>query len=343
MSCLTCICVLRERGHFCCVRKLGVDTVDLVGWGEGENIEEGKSVLFCSLSHTKLPMLSEFVMWGSPLTDADITRFAQAVRVGNISGLRVLELVGEPESIDEWFGSEGMEALMGSIVESAEWLPFLEKLRLSHTRAGEGGVSLGGALVSGKLPKLSDIDLSNSRLTDESLGGLGHAVREGGLVGVASLNLSRNKGIEKQSWEGFMRQIVQSERGMPKLKFLDLSQTRAYRVGGALSVALTSGKLPSLETFGIHSFRFDEKGVGDLGEAVRAGGWSPGFAKHSISFTLDQTDVNLDELIRAIGESEIGLALFVHRLNLPGGRLSEEALASLAANGGGRRGASSRN
>jgi len=138
-----------------------------------------------------------------------------------------------------------------------------------------------------------------------------------------------------------MREIVQSERGMPKLKFLDLSQTRAYRVGGALSVALASGKLPSLKTLGFHSFRFDETGVGDLGEAVRAWRWPPGFTK--IDFTLEQTDVNLDELIRAIGESEIGLALFVHRLNLPGGRLSEEALASLAANGGGRRGASSRN
>uniref|UniRef100_A0A0G4I0W2 Uncharacterized protein n=1 Tax=Chromera velia CCMP2878 TaxID=1169474 RepID=A0A0G4I0W2_9ALVE len=280
-------------------------------------------------------MLSEFVKLGSPLTVADITRFAEAVRVGSLSGLRVLELVGVSESDDEWFGSEGMEALMGSVVESEEGLPFLEKLRLPHTRAGEGGVSLGGALMSGKLPKLSDIDLSNSRLTDEGLRGLRHAVREGGLVGVASLNLSGNEGIEKESWEGFMREIAQSERGMPKLKFLDLSETRADSVGGALSVALASGKLPSLDALGIRSFGLDETGVGDLGEAVRAGGWPSGFTE--IGFTLDQTqsDVNLDELIRAIGESEIGLPSFMPRLNLFGGRLSEEALASLAANGGG--------
>uniref|UniRef100_A0A0G4HB90 Uncharacterized protein n=1 Tax=Chromera velia CCMP2878 TaxID=1169474 RepID=A0A0G4HB90_9ALVE len=178
-----------ERGHFCCVRKLGVDSRALLigGWEEEEeeeeeeNIEEGKSLLFSSLSHTKLPMLSEFISKGSPLTDADITGFAEAVRVGNLSGLRVLQLVGVPESHDEWFGSEGMEALMGSVVESEEGLPFLEELRLCRTRAGEGGVSLGGALMSGKLPKLSDINLSNSRLTDEGLGALGHAVRRGGL------------------------------------------------------------------------------------------------------------------------------------------------------------------
>uniref|UniRef100_A0A0G4G1L5 Uncharacterized protein n=1 Tax=Chromera velia CCMP2878 TaxID=1169474 RepID=A0A0G4G1L5_9ALVE len=342
-----------ERGNFCCVRKLGVETARSVGKEEEEeeeNIEEGKSVLFSSLSHTKLPMLSEFVWQGSddwtaynawqasPLTNADITRFAEAVRVGNISGLRVLELVGDSKSDDEWFGSEGMEALMGSVVESEEGLPFLEKIRLSCTRAGEGGVSLGGTLMSGKLPKLSVIDLSNSRLTDEGLRGLGHAVREGGLVGVASLNLNSNKGIEKESWEGFMRNIAQSERGMPKLRFLDLSETSADSVGGPLSVALASGKLPSLETLGVYFLGLDETGVGDLGEALRAGGWPPGFAKagenSKVDFTLDQTDVNLDELIRAIGESEIGLPSFVYCLNLSRGRLSEEALASLAANGG---------
>uniref|UniRef100_A0A0G4FAG9 Uncharacterized protein n=1 Tax=Chromera velia CCMP2878 TaxID=1169474 RepID=A0A0G4FAG9_9ALVE len=296
-------------------------------------------------------MLSEFIWQGpdlttafdvwqaSPLTDADITRFAEAVRVGNLSGLRVLQLVGDSKSEDKWFSSEGMEALMGSVVESEEGLPFLEKLRLSCTRAGEGGASLGRALMSGKLPKLSDINLSNSRLTDEALRGLGHAVREGGLVGVASLDLSRNEDIEKESWEGFMREIVQSERGMPKLKLLYLFETSANCVGGPLSVALASGKLPSLETLGIRSFGLDETGVGDLGEAVRAGGWPPGFAKNSkIEFTLEHTDVNLDELIKAIGESEIGLPSFVLSLNLSGGRLSEEALASLARNGGGASG-----
>uniref|UniRef100_A0A0G4HVJ3 Protein kinase domain-containing protein n=1 Tax=Chromera velia CCMP2878 TaxID=1169474 RepID=A0A0G4HVJ3_9ALVE len=298
-----------EGGHFCCVRKLGINTIGFAGWEEEENIEEGKSALFSSLSHTKLPMLSEFHKWGPPLTDADITRFAEAVRVGNISGLRVLQLGGLlPESA--WFGSEGMEALMGSVVESAEGLPFLEKIRLSCTRAGEGGVSLGGALMSGKLPKLSDIDLSSSRLTDEGLGGLGHAVREGGLVGVAYLNLSRNEDIGRDSWE--------------------------LCVGGPLSVALASGKLPSLTFLGRFSLSLDETGVGDLGEAVRAGGWPPGFTEMAV--TLGQTGVNLDEVIRAIGESEIGLPSFVRSLNLSCGRLSEEALASLAANGGGASG-----
>uniref|UniRef100_A0A0G4IB46 Uncharacterized protein n=1 Tax=Chromera velia CCMP2878 TaxID=1169474 RepID=A0A0G4IB46_9ALVE len=325
-----------ERGHFCCVRKLGIDTRAFVGWEEEEeNIEEGKSALFSSLIHTKLPMLSEFRMQGCPLTDAEITRFTEAVRVGNLSGLRVLQLAGSSESYDEWFGSEGMETLMGAVVESAEGLPFLERLSLSRTRAGEGGVSLGAALMSGKLPKLLDIDLSNSRLTDEGLGGLGHAVREGGLVGVASLDLSRNEDIKKESWEGFMREIVQSERGMPKLKFLDLFETNAGCAGGALSVALTSGKLPSLETLGTCSFGLDETGVGDLAEAVRVGRWPPGFSNFKVGFTLNQTGVNLDQLIRAIGESGIGLPSFVLSLNLSGGRLSEEALASLAANGGG--------
>uniref|UniRef100_A0A0G4GU14 Uncharacterized protein n=1 Tax=Chromera velia CCMP2878 TaxID=1169474 RepID=A0A0G4GU14_9ALVE len=267
------------------------------------------------------------------ISDTNITPFADTVRVGNLSGLRVLQMRRFPShDEEESFGQVGMDPLMGAVVESEEGLLVLEKLDFSSTRAGEETALFGTALMSKKLSRLSDIDLGEFGLTNVSLGGLEDAVRGGGLVGVSSLNLSWNENVEREAWGGFMRAVAQSEIGMPKLKFLSPKVTKANLVGGPVSVALSSGKVPSLKKMDVHTFSFDRAGVGDLGEAVRVGA----FPAHlpGISFELSDPPINLDRLFRAIGESERGLPSCVPMLDLSGGRFSEQALASLAASVG---------
>uniref|UniRef100_A0A0G4F9B3 Uncharacterized protein n=1 Tax=Chromera velia CCMP2878 TaxID=1169474 RepID=A0A0G4F9B3_9ALVE len=199
-----------------------------------------------SVRKTRLPQLSEFSHAPASdfcLTDADMLLFVDVVRLGNLCGLRVLELsrTNDGESV----GRVGMEALMGAVVESEEGLPLLESLNLTGTRAGEGAPALGTALMSGKLTKLSDIYLSESALTDQGLRGLEDAVRGGGFVNVVRLSLGDNWGVEGRVWTEFMRAIAESERGMPKMEWLGLSYTNASKE--AVSVALGSGKLPSLK------------------------------------------------------------------------------------------------
>uniref|UniRef100_A0A0G4GEJ7 Uncharacterized protein n=1 Tax=Chromera velia CCMP2878 TaxID=1169474 RepID=A0A0G4GEJ7_9ALVE len=237
-------------------------------------------------------------------------------------------------------GQVGMETLMGAVCESEEGMPWVGKLDLSETSAGEGADSLGTALMLGKLCGLSDIDLSNSQLTDEGLGRLGDAVRGGGFAGVSSLDLSGNWNVGREAWGGFMRAVGESEMGMPKMKFLNLRDTLVNLMGGPVSFALASGKVLSLEDIGTLEkfyFYFDEKGVGELGNAVRKGGFPARFSTR-MKFQLNNSFINLDGLISAIRENEGGLPSFVVELNLLGGRFGKEALASLAASGGGTSG-----
>uniref|UniRef100_A0A0G4G8Q8 Uncharacterized protein n=1 Tax=Chromera velia CCMP2878 TaxID=1169474 RepID=A0A0G4G8Q8_9ALVE len=327
-----------QSGRFACVRKLWVgDLRDPDGAADPTDFVGGKTALFTSFSQTRLPLLSEFLMHRFLLTDADMTRFAEAVRVGNLSGLRVLEMRSTGGEEDEGFGQEGMDALTIALVESEEGLPFLNKLDLRDTKAGGAAESWGRVFASGKLPCLSDINLSNSLLTGQTLRRFGDAVREGGLVGVSSLDLSRNGSIGRGAWGEFMRAVAESKRGMPKLKNLDLHGTGVEFIGGKVALTFASGRLPSLEGLGVGSFFLDSEGLGDLGEAVRRGGWPPQLCNihFIIGFSLTEPNCDLDELFRAIGESERGLPPCVAQLTINGGRLSEEALAFLATNGGG--------
>uniref|UniRef100_A0A0G4GE00 Uncharacterized protein n=1 Tax=Chromera velia CCMP2878 TaxID=1169474 RepID=A0A0G4GE00_9ALVE len=324
-----------QSGRFACVRKLWVgDLHDPDGAADPIDFVGGKTALFTAFSPTRLPLLSEFQMHRFLLTDADITRFAEAVRVGNLSGLRVLQM--RAADMDEDFGQEGMDALIIALVESGEGLPFLNELDLRDTKAGEAAESWERVFASGKLPCLSDINLSNTLLTCQTLRRLGEAVRGGGLVGVLSLDLSSNTGIGRGVWGEFMRAVAESERGMPKLKNLNLMDTPACLAGGPVSLALGSGKVSSLEDLGVGIFYFDQAGVGNLEEAVRTGQFPPRLDK--FAFQLSQANgnqpINLDGLVRAIAESGRGLPSCIASLGLSPARFSEQALVSLTASGG---------
>uniref|UniRef100_A0A0K6S6E4 Uncharacterized protein n=1 Tax=Chromera velia CCMP2878 TaxID=1169474 RepID=A0A0K6S6E4_9ALVE len=309
-----------QMGRLSVVRQLHVDVM-------GESDGEAKTAFCTALGVVKLPHLSKLLLSGM-LTDAAVTPFAQAIRGGNLSGLRVLRLRG-----NEVTGGK-VETVMRAVVESEEGMPF-SVLDLSDTRAGEGGGSLGPFLMSEKLGGLSAINLSNSHLTDEALRGLTDAVRAGSLVNFCLLNFCSNWDVSKEAWGELVQAIVGREEGLPELVSLDLSDTTAISAGGVIAAALGSGKLPSLTDLYPRLFCIDAEGVEGLGGAIRAARFSP--LVGNIHFCLDvieEANSNVDGLITAIAESEKGLPACMRSFDLSGGRMGEDALALLAASGG---------
>uniref|UniRef100_A0A0G4GD91 Uncharacterized protein n=1 Tax=Chromera velia CCMP2878 TaxID=1169474 RepID=A0A0G4GD91_9ALVE len=317
-----------QMGRLNSVRMLSVCVV-----GHTEEVGgAGKAALFTSLGIVKLPILTDLQIW-AVFTDSEVTLLAQAIRCGNLSGLRHFGLTGESLT-----GSR-MQTMLQAVFDSETGMPVLEKLELRHTRAGEVGRFLGTALVSGKLGgKLSEIDLSDSYLTGETLRGLSEAVRDGALVNVLSLSLGRNGGVTGGMWGEFMRTIAESRGGLPKLEVLSLDGAAAQDAGGAIMLALLSGKVPSLRILGPLLLSVDAQGLGEMGDAVRAGRLNFPPRLSNLGFRLrDSTNPNInidaDPLITAIAESENGLPSSVRLLDLSGGRVGNRALASLAASG----------
>uniref|UniRef100_A0A0G4F1V7 Uncharacterized protein n=1 Tax=Chromera velia CCMP2878 TaxID=1169474 RepID=A0A0G4F1V7_9ALVE len=298
-------------------------------------IEEAKHAFFSSLSAVQVCGLSELSIQDLQLSDADMILGAEGVRVGSLCGLRVLDLSCESSDASGCFGREGMEALVRAILENERGLPSLETLNFRNTRAGCGVGSLGSAFLAGKFPKLCDLDLRKSSLTDEGVSGLADVVRGGGLMGVRVLDLGSHELVRESAWREFFQAIRDNRWGLPQLKSLILKETRATHVGGPLAAAVGRGRLPSLQTIWLSVFCLDEEGVGDFADAVRVGKFPPHLQKVGFCLSEGGPAISVDTLIRAIGESEKGLPSSVSVLNLRGGRLEEEALAFLANSGEG--------
>uniref|UniRef100_A0A0G4HK02 Uncharacterized protein n=1 Tax=Chromera velia CCMP2878 TaxID=1169474 RepID=A0A0G4HK02_9ALVE len=269
---------------------------------------------------------------------AYIVDLAEGVRVGNFSGLKSLQLN------TGLYGRVGMEALMGAIVESEDGLPFARALDFSNSRAGEGGASLGAALLSGKLRSLYSIDMRNSGLTDEGLGGLAATA----LINSPQIS-SPTPSLSLRSIENTFTNApppmataipltpsapLESQKGLLKLKYLHLSGTS---VGGpaasALLSALLCGKLPVLEGVDPGEFRLDQNGVAALADVVRVSGRYP-ICLRPVVVRLSPnppSPINIGPLFIAIAESQASPPGFLDSLSLTGGRVGEEAIASLAA------------
>uniref|UniRef100_A0A0G4HNA2 Uncharacterized protein n=1 Tax=Chromera velia CCMP2878 TaxID=1169474 RepID=A0A0G4HNA2_9ALVE len=301
---------------------------------------ESKRELFQAISGTKLRSLSRLKIQ-FPLEDAEMILLAEAVRRGNLCGLECLDLGHSRHGFG--IGKVGMEALMGAIAESDVGLPFLENLNMSNTFAGEGGGSLGRVLMSEKVPRLSVIDLQRSGLTDEAMGGLGEAVRSGAMRKVSSLKLSSDR-VSPEGWHEFISAFVRSHHNLPSIDvewfyWLNPDRSRTELIFEALSL----GKFPaesSLCSMEYHQNKIgplvlDEKGVEVLSDRVRRGKES--WSRFRLSDGVEG-GVNVDSLIIAIAESELGLPPDVETLDLKGGRVGLEALRVLAETRGGHLG-----
>uniref|UniRef100_A0A0G4H2U5 Uncharacterized protein n=1 Tax=Chromera velia CCMP2878 TaxID=1169474 RepID=A0A0G4H2U5_9ALVE len=215
-------------------------------------------------------------------------------------------------------GSAGLESVMAGVVASQEGLPELLELDLSISNVGGMVGALGTALKSGKLRKLSKINLWMSSLTSDGMRRFAKAVRGGALYGVSFLELCYNSDVEEEAWTEFMHAVAESSEGAPTLRYLGLSSTNAEKVGGSVLSALASGKLPLLEGVGPQSsFLLDEEGVQRFSEAVRRGRFPTLLKK--LKLGLKVPGLRFDSLITAIAENEKGLPSFVASLNLTGG------------------------
>uniref|UniRef100_A0A0G4G2D3 Uncharacterized protein n=1 Tax=Chromera velia CCMP2878 TaxID=1169474 RepID=A0A0G4G2D3_9ALVE len=205
------------------------------------------------------------------VTDSDALLLAQTFQQGRMPALRVLDL-----SRNQRLTEVGMVGLFEGVVESEEGLPFLEVLDLSFTKAGGGLGSLGRALASGKLKRLSQIAMRRSGVTTVAIGALEPHVRAGALAGLVSLYFSDNSEVPGEVWGDFLRAVGASERGMPKLRSLDLSARLpgAARVPGAGGVGLRAGlvwgKLKRVSRLNLKYANLTDETVRGLAAAVKA-------------------------------------------------------------------------
>uniref|UniRef100_A0A0G4HBG4 Uncharacterized protein n=1 Tax=Chromera velia CCMP2878 TaxID=1169474 RepID=A0A0G4HBG4_9ALVE len=300
----------------------------------GGLLAEGKNAFLTALAAVQLPNLSQLSMPHMRLTEGETQTLAQAVRAGNLPRLSILDLYdsGMGENV---IGREGMELLMQAVVESDEGLPHLRQLDISFTAGGGGVKSLCTAVMSGKVGKLSYLNLEGSELNDEGVRGLAEVVREGQFSCLEDLNVSENDLVGKEAWIALMDSITESEVSLPRLKHLTMLGTRVGKTGVSLVKALWSGKVAALQSVMQEPWHLDQEGVSAVAEVVRAGKFPEGvelfeeFPLHLLR-EPDGPLINIDALLSAITDSERGLP-GVSSLFLEGGTMGPEGMRSLVA------------
>jgi len=150
-------------------------------------------------------------------------------------------------------------------------MPHLRSIDLSESDAGVGVAPLGDALLSGKLPRLSELNLQWSFLTEESVAGLTRAIKGEAMGELTDLNLSQNQDVESGAWRDFFEGLVASEGGLSKLSALHLWSTTAGEVLSLLGQAIVGGKLPHVTNLALNDCNLSDEGLRGLAEAVKAG------------------------------------------------------------------------
>uniref|UniRef100_A0A0G4I8U5 Uncharacterized protein n=1 Tax=Chromera velia CCMP2878 TaxID=1169474 RepID=A0A0G4I8U5_9ALVE len=313
----------------------------------GGRIGEGALALLAesrSGGVNKLSGLNSLDLSDCSIDDGALRRLGEVFSAHTCPNLETLALRNNPVSL------EAVSDFLTQVfnIESQVRLHSLDILDFS-----EAG-SLGGFCMSGTLRRLSHIDFKWScDFTDGSLEGLSEFVRRGALSNVVSLSLPQTPKVSGAAWRNWMTMIAESEEGLPKLRWLDLTGHAVRFEGGAVTKALGSGKLPVLESLFpfcprpeeppdiIHPrepvfFQLNSEGVGALSDAVRGGKFPPScFSKETggLRFQLcpKPQRISIDPLITAIAESEGGLPQCVRALHLRGGQVEENALTFLAS------------
>uniref|UniRef100_A0A0G4FBQ4 Uncharacterized protein n=1 Tax=Chromera velia CCMP2878 TaxID=1169474 RepID=A0A0G4FBQ4_9ALVE len=212
-------------------------------------------------------MLSELSFPDMKVSNEDLVLLAEGVRVGNLGSLRLLDL-GKNWRI----GKEGMDAVMQAVLENEAGLPLLEKLLLPRTNAGRGAASLCTALRSGRLPRLSEIDLEGTGLNLSAVKALADTVRGGHLSRVSSLRICGNVFVFADAWSEFIEGITEAEGpGLPFLKSLDFSGTKAGGGLVGLGAALVSGRLDAVTEVKLRNSSLTDSTVRGLADALREG------------------------------------------------------------------------
>uniref|UniRef100_A0A0G4F3M7 Uncharacterized protein n=1 Tax=Chromera velia CCMP2878 TaxID=1169474 RepID=A0A0G4F3M7_9ALVE len=117
---------------------------------------------------------------------------------------------------------------------------------------------------------LSQLRLPDVGLTDQDLVWLGEGVKEGNYPQLSELHLGGNPEFGRVGMEGLFGGVRESEKGLPHLFVLNLSNcTKAGEGAASLGAALRCGKMSGLARLSLRYAGWDDVGMGVLGEAVR--------------------------------------------------------------------------
>uniref|UniRef100_A0A0G4HXR9 Uncharacterized protein n=1 Tax=Chromera velia CCMP2878 TaxID=1169474 RepID=A0A0G4HXR9_9ALVE len=305
--------------------------LDVYGEGDGD-MSVGRNVFFPALALAgDFSLLSDLALSCLDVTDEDLAVLGIAVKAGRLCALNRLLLSG-----NFGVGREGMEALMGAVVESSDGLPNLEKLALVGTNAGKGGSSLSTALMAGKLKKLHDIKMQHAHLNSEGVRGFASAVRVGALEQISYLDLEGSEDVEREAWDELWEAIMGAEKGLPNLCRLDVEGTTA---AGGVALCRLLGcpeKLPAMKLFYLPNLEVNQEDMEVLSGVLRENRLLPCFQSEKLGFSIGAQPpvegeggrVLFDSLLNGIAESEKGLPKRVV-LSLGGGRVGVEGMRVL--------------
>uniref|UniRef100_A0A0G4G250 Uncharacterized protein n=1 Tax=Chromera velia CCMP2878 TaxID=1169474 RepID=A0A0G4G250_9ALVE len=217
----------------------------------GEAGGEGGIALLRALRFFEVPMLSQLNLSEQDLGDREMGLIGEAVKAGNCPSLSVLDLSYNS------FGRDGMKALMEGIRDASQGLPLLERLDLSHTKAGLGFDFLSGTLSAGKLPALKSLLLKYVLVDSEYMQRLAEAVRGGHLSELRTLNLS-HPGLYRPprysyplrfpastNLNALFEAVCESEKGLPLLENFAFAGHR-HLSAAAFCKAVEQKKIPKL-------------------------------------------------------------------------------------------------
>uniref|UniRef100_A0A0G4F9S9 Uncharacterized protein n=1 Tax=Chromera velia CCMP2878 TaxID=1169474 RepID=A0A0G4F9S9_9ALVE len=182
---------------------------------------------------------------GNSLGMAGTQAFAEAVREGRVSSVRVLNL-------SETSLNDGNMEILSAAFAAAKPLK-VESLLLGSNRFF-GKATLSPLLRKETFPFLKNLQLARCRLSHDSLTGLADKMKEGELLSLESLGLDRVQGLQFPGNEDLLIAAVAFAEGLrgalvPSLK--TLSMRGVYFVGAAADAvvsALASDEAPPLET-----------------------------------------------------------------------------------------------
>uniref|UniRef100_A0A0G4H1K3 Uncharacterized protein n=1 Tax=Chromera velia CCMP2878 TaxID=1169474 RepID=A0A0G4H1K3_9ALVE len=228
-------------------------------WGEDEY---GYADGFLEvLTMVRLPVLSHFSAQRLGMDNTEFQWLGEAVWAGNFPQLRSLNLS------DSVASRVGMEALFNGVGSSEDGLPCLTSLDVSRATPGGGAEAIGEAILSGKMPAVTELKLARCGFDNDAMRALGEAVRGQQMSKLERLDLSRNRAFTKEGLDSFVLAVRESGKGLASLECLDLSDSHAGESIEPLAAAISAGGLQRLGSLRLDECGLDDEGMRQLGLA----------------------------------------------------------------------------
>uniref|UniRef100_A0A0G4HCC0 Cyclin-like domain-containing protein n=1 Tax=Chromera velia CCMP2878 TaxID=1169474 RepID=A0A0G4HCC0_9ALVE len=159
---------------------------------------------------------------------------------GGLEGLEALELTGEDENKET---GKGALAIFQELQQKKA--PTLKVLKFSDISLGHNGArSLAGALESGGLSELTELEMGNAGIDAESVVVISEQLERGKAPNLSSLNLSKNKNVGAKG----IRELAKAleSRNLRQMMLLVLSDCESISLEGRQRVRELAARASSL-------------------------------------------------------------------------------------------------